>query len=118
MNINIKDDRKGITIFVSGECPKQEIDKIPKIILEAYNETQNKKILLDTTQVTERIINKLVQFDCGKNLAKLLNRHGIILGIYGNNEIYTDITERVAINMGANIKVSSDYEELLAWLGD
>ena len=94
MDIDIKnDDNKYLTISLSGEHTKQEADKIPKIILKASKDMQNKKILLDTSQLTERVINTFLQFEYGKNLAKQLNGHGIILGIYGDNEIYSNFAD-------------------------
>lgn len=119
MNIKFKsDDKTYLTISLSGECPKQEINKIPEIIFKAFKDTQNNKILLDTSLITERVINTLLQFEYSANLVKLLNGNGIILGIYGNNEIYTQFTETVAANRGATVKVSNDYETIKLWLTD
>ena len=87
---------------------------------EIYEQCQNKnirKVLLDTSGLTDLNINTLNQYNSGRSIANILN-HSVRLAVYGEGEIFTDFTEIVAVNKGAHVKVSNDYTALKTWLMD
>jgi hypothetical protein len=116
MNIDIiKLNGSYLTIILSGEYSNKDIYELPETILKIYEAHKHDNILLDTTQIENRLINSMIEYECGEKLASHLNGYGIKLGIYGNDEIFSDFLEIVTANHDVDIKVSNDREELISW---
>lgn len=111
----IEKNESYIKYTLSGFCSANDIENIPNEIYEQCQKKNIWRILLDTSGIHQLNINITNQFCSGESIAKVLNV-SVRLAVYGDGEIFTDFTETVAVNLGADVKVSNDYNNLKSWL--
>ncbi len=104
-----------IKYTMSGSCPSEEVTKLPEEIYELCQKKNIWRVLLDTSGIQDLNINSMSQFYYGESIAKVL-KNPVKLAVHGEGELFTYFTETVAVNRGAIMKVSSNYEELLSWI--
>jgi hypothetical protein len=114
---NVTNSINYIKYTISGSCPAEKVSKLAEEIYELCQKKNIWRVLLDTSGVRELNINMVNQFYYGESIAKVLNG-SVRLAVHGEGEIYTDFTETVAVNRGADVKVSNDYNNLKSWLLD
>ncbi len=112
---NVTDSVTYIKYTILGSCPTEEISKLPEEIYKLCQKKNIWRVLLDTKNINELNINTMNQVDSGDKIAKVLKSQ-VRLAVFGAGEIFTKLTEKVAVNRGVNIKVSPNYNVLKSWL--
>ena len=114
---NVKIEKNGllkIKCNTGSDC-----GTIVETIKKSYNKCQSNKIFIETCTDCKCVdLSTLEQFDVGKKMANYFSTKDVRIGVYGNCNIFTYFTETVAINRGAQMKVSNNREELHTWLQD
>ncbi len=114
---NVPKSLSYIKYTISGSYQVKEVSKLPEEIYELCQKKNIWRVLLDTSGIQELNINIVNQFSSGESIARILN-NSVRLAVYGEGEIFTNFTETVAVNRGAVVKVSNDYNDLKSWLVD
>ena len=122
MVVNTRGDREMLYVTLSGKFKLAEALSDFLEVLEAIEEKQNTKVVIDGRQLSGEPLT-IERFLYGEFVAEAVKRLGVgtpPVFAYVLHEPVLDpmrFGETVALNRGMNLKVFDDYDLAIGWLG-